>query len=60
MALFGKVINMRIVRHVEVHKFGILIFPIGGHMQIPRPVQGARQKFGPDSGLIRVGLELEL
>ena len=46
MTLFEKVINIRVVRLVEVHKFGIRAILIGGHMQARRPAQGGRQKLG--------------
>ena len=46
MALFEKVINMRVVRIVEAHKFGIWAILIGGHMEARRPAQGGRQKLG--------------
>ena len=46
MALFEKVINMRVVRLVEAHKFDIWDVLIGDHMQARRPAQGGRQKLG--------------
>ena len=46
MALFEKVINMRVVRIVEEHKFDIWAISVGGHMEAPRPAQGERQKLG--------------
>ena len=46
MALFEKVINMRVVRIVEVYKFDIWAILIGGHMEARRPAQGGRQKLG--------------
>ena len=46
MVLFGKVINIRIVRLIEAHKFHIWAVLIGGHMQAQWPAQGGRQKFG--------------
>ena len=46
MALFEKVINMRGVRIVEVHKFDIWDISIGDHMQARRPVQEGRQRLG--------------
>ena len=46
MALFEKVINLRVVRLVEAYKFGIWDVLIGDHMQARRPVQGGRQKLG--------------
>ena len=44
MALFEKVINMRVVRIIEGHKFDIWAVLIGDHMQARRPAQGGRQK----------------
>ena len=46
MALFEKVINMRVVRLVEAHRFYIWAVLIGDHMQAQRPTQGGRQKLG--------------
>jgi len=46
MALFGKVINTRVVRLVETHKFDIWAVLIGVHMQIRRPAQEGRQSLG--------------
>ena len=46
MALFGKVINMRVVRLIEAHRFDIWAVLIGDHMQARRPAQGGRQKLG--------------
>ena len=46
MALFGKVINTRVVRLVEAHMFDIWAVLIGDHMQARRPTQGGRQKLG--------------
>ena len=46
MALFEKVINMRVVRIIEAHKFDIWTVLIGDHMQARRPVQGGRQSLG--------------
>ena len=46
MALFEKVINMRVVCIVEPHKFDIWAILIGDHMQAWRPAQGGRQKLG--------------
>ena len=55
MALFEKVINMRVVCIVEAHKFDIWAVSIGGHMEARRPTQGGRQKLGQ----IQTGSELE-
>ena len=44
MALFEKVINMRVVRIVEAHKFAIWAVSIGDHMQARRPAQEGRQR----------------
>ena len=46
MALFEKVINMRVVRIIEAHKFGIWAILIGGHMEARWLAQGGRQKLG--------------
>ena len=46
MALFEKVINMRVVRIIEAHKFDIWAVLIGDHMQAQRPAQGGGQKLG--------------
>ena len=46
MALFEKVINLRVVRLIEAHKFGVWAVLTGDHMQARRPVQGGRQKLG--------------
>ena len=46
MALFEKVINMRVVRIIEGHKFDIWVVLIGDHMQAQRPVQEGRQSLG--------------
>ena len=46
MALFEKVINMRVVRIVEAHKFDIWVISIGDHMQARRPAQEGRQSVG--------------
>ena len=46
MALFEKVINMRVVRIIEAHKFDIWAILIGDRMQAPRPVQEGRQSLG--------------
>jgi len=46
MALFEKVINMRIVRIVEAHKFNIWAISIRDHMQARRPTQEGRQSLG--------------
>ena len=46
MALFEKVINMRVVRIVEAHKFYIWAISIGDHMQARRPAQEGRQSLG--------------
>ena len=43
MALFEKVINMRVVCIVEAHKFDIWAISIGDHMQARRPAQEGRQ-----------------
>ena len=46
MALFEKVINMRVVRLVEAHKFDMCAVLIGDHMKARRPTQGGRQSLG--------------
>ena len=46
MALFEKVINMRVVRIVETHKFDIWAVSIGDHMQAWHPAQEGRQSLG--------------
>ena len=46
MALFEKVINMRVVRIVEAHKFDTWAVLIGDHMQSQRPAQEGRQSLG--------------
>ena len=46
MALFEKVINMRVVRIVEAHKFDIWAVSIRDHMQARRPAQEGRQSLG--------------
>jgi hypothetical protein len=46
MALFEKMINMRVVRIVEAHKFDIWAVSIGDHMQARRPAQEGRQSLG--------------
>ena len=46
MALFEKVINMRVVHLVEAHMFDIWAVLIGDNMQAQRPTQGGRQKLG--------------
>ena len=46
MALFEKMINMRVVRIVEAHKFDIWAVLIGDHMQAQQPAQGGRPKLG--------------
>ena len=46
MALFEKVINMRVVRTIEAHKFAIWAVLIGDHMQAQRPAQEGRQSLG--------------
>ena len=46
MALFEKVVNMRVVRIVEAHKFDVWAISIGGHMEARRPAQEERQKLG--------------
>ena len=44
MALFEKIINMRVVRLVEAHRFDIWAVLIGDHMQAP--AQEGRQSLG--------------
>ena len=46
MALFEKVINMRVVHIVEVHKFDIWAVLIEDHMQARRPAQEGRKSLG--------------
>ena len=46
MALFEKVINMRVVRIVEAHKFDIWAVLIRDRMQARRPAQEGRQRLG--------------
>ena len=46
MALFEKMINMRVVRIIEANKFGIWAVLIGCHMQSRRPAQEGRQSLG--------------
>ena len=46
MALFEKVINMRVVRIVEAHKFDIWAVSIGDHMEARWPTRGGRHKLG--------------
>ena len=46
MALFEKVINMRVVCIVKAHKFDIWAVLSGDHMQARRPAQGGRQRLG--------------
>ena len=46
MALFEKVINMRVVRITEGHKFDIWAVMIADHMQARRPAQEGRQSLG--------------
>ena len=46
MALFEKVINMRVVHIIEAHKFDILAILIGDPMQARRPAQEGRQSLG--------------
>ena len=46
MALFEKVINLRVVHLVEAHKFSIWDVLIGDHMQARRPAQEGRQSLG--------------
>ena len=46
MALFEKVINMRVVRIVEAHQFDIWTVSIVDHMQARRPAQEGRQSLG--------------
>ena len=46
MALFEKVINMRVVRIIEAHKFDIWDVLIGDHMQARRPAQEGRKSLG--------------
>ena len=55
MALFEKVINMRVVHIVEAHNFDIWAVLIGDHMQARRPAQEGRQGLGQ----IQTGSELE-
>ena len=55
MALFGKVINTRVVRLVKAQKFHIWVVSIGGHMEALPPTQGGRQKLGQ----IQIESELE-
>ena len=55
MALFEKVINMRVVRIVEAHKFDTWAVSIGDHMQARRPAQEGRQSLGQ----IQTEFELE-
>ena len=55
MALFKKVINMRIVRIVDTHKFDIWAVLTGDHMQARRPAQEGRQSLGQ----IQIESELE-
>ena len=54
MALFEKVINMKVVRIIEAHKFDIWAVLIGEHMQARWPAQGGRQK------LVQIQTESEL
>ena len=46
MALFEKVINMRVVRIVKAHKFDIWAIFIGDHMQSQQAAQAGRQSLG--------------
>ena len=46
MALFEKVINMRVVRIVEAHKFDTWAVSIRDHMQARRPAQEGRRGLG--------------
>ena len=46
MALFEKVINTRVVRIVEAHKFHIWAVSIEDHMQARRPAQEGRESLG--------------
>ena len=46
MALFEKVINMRVVCIIEAHKFDIWAILIRDHLQARRPAQGGRQSLG--------------
>ena len=46
MALFEKVINMRVVRIIEAHKFDIWAVSIRDHMQARWPAQEGRQSLG--------------
>ena len=46
MALFEKVVNMRVVRIIEAHKFDIWAVLIGDHMLARRPTQEGRQSLG--------------
>ena len=46
MALFEKVINMRVVRIVKAHKFDIWAISIRDHMQARRAAQEGRQSLG--------------
>ena len=46
MALFEKVINMRVVRIVEALKFDIWAVLIGDHVQARWPAQEGRQSLG--------------
>ena len=46
MALFEKVINMRVVCIIKVHKFDIRAVLIRDHMQARRPAQEGRQSLG--------------
>ena len=55
MALFGEVINTRVVCLVEVHKFDMWAVLIRVHMQIRRPAQEGRQSLGQ----IQTEFELE-
>ena len=55
MALFEKVINMRVVRIVEARKYDIWAVLIRDHMQARRPAQEGRQSLGQT----QTGSELE-
>ena len=46
MTLFEEVINMRVVRIIEAHKFDIWAVLIGDHMQAWWPAQEGRQSLG--------------
>ena len=46
MALFGEVINTRVVRLVKAHIFDIWAILIDVYMQIRRPAQEGKQSLG--------------